>query len=178
MADTITVTGLKEAQRALYSYSQQLGDRVVLGALRQGANLVKRAAQSNAPVKTGKLKRGIRVAKSKIHRGQLSDGLIGVYLTIPNKKKGDPFYGRFQEDGWNTKGASTAGPLSVKKVDRWLIARQFGGRTGRKTQSGRQHVLGKKFIDRAFTEKREAAVDLIVQTATAGADLLARKLGL
>jgi HK97 gp10 family phage protein len=99
MAETITVTGLREVQRQLYSYSQQLGDRVVLGALRQGANVVKKAAQDNAPIKTGKLKRGIRVTRSKIHRGKSSKDMIGVYLSI-RKGKGGPFYGRFQEDGW------------------------------------------------------------------------------
>ena len=144
MAETITVTGLKDVQRKLYAYSQQLGDRVVLGALRQGANLVKRAAQSNAPIRTGKLKRGIRVSRSKIHRGRMSGDLIGVYLSLRKGKDG-PFYGRFQEDGW---------------------------------RAGKTLVPGKKFIDQAFIDKRAEALDLIVRTSTAGADLLARKLGL
>ena len=146
MAETIRVTGLREVQRKLYSYSQQIGDRVVLGALRQGAHLVKRAAQSNAPIgETGKLRRGIRVYKSKIHKGTKSGDMIGVYISVASKKKGDPFYGRFQEDGW---------------------------------KAGKRQVPGKKFIDRAFIEKRAAAVDLIVRSANAGADLLARKMGL
>ncbi|SCX94262.1 phage protein, HK97 gp10 family [Nitrosospira sp. Nl5] len=144
MAETIRVTGLRETQRALYSYSQQLGDRVVLGALRQGANLVRKQAQINAPVKTGKLRRGIRVSRSKIHRGRASQDLIGVYISVRKGKNG-AFYAPFQEDGW---------------------------------RAGKRLVPGKKFIDRAFVQKRSAAVDLIVRTATASADLLARKLGL
>lgn len=98
---TIVVTGLREVQRSLYSYSQQVGDRVVRGALRVGANRIKKAAQAYAPVKTGALKRrGIVVRNSKIHRGKSSKDLIGVYITIAAKKKTDPFYGKFQETGW------------------------------------------------------------------------------
>jgi HK97 gp10 family phage protein len=146
MAETITITGLREVQRKLYSYSQQLGDRVVLGALRQGANVVRKQAQANAPVKTGLLKRSIRVSRSKIHNGKKSDGMIGVYLSVRKGKSG-AYYAGFQEDGW---------------------------RAGKK----KKLIPGKKFIERAFLDKREEAVNMIVRSATSAADLLAVKLGL
>ena len=96
----LTITGLKETQRALYGYSQQLGDRVIRGALRQGANQVLKGSNGLIPVKTGLLKRrGFRVANSRIHNGKRSTGMIGVYISL-RKRKGDPFYGRFQNDGW------------------------------------------------------------------------------
>ncbi len=170
MAESITITGLKETQRSLYRYSQQLGDRVVLGSLRQGANLVKRAAQSNAPFESGKLKKGIRVYKSKIHRGRMSNDLIGVYISIAHKKKDDPYYGRFQEDGWNTHGARKGSRLSITSL--------FGARTGRKTQRGKTDVPGKKFIEQAWLANRAEAVELIRRSAIAGAEVLARKMGL
>lgn len=97
--ETITITGLKEVQKSLYSYSQQLGDRVVYGALRQGANLMRKAIQQQVPVKTGKLQKGFVVSRSKIHRGRLSTDMIGIYLTLRKGKNG-PYYGRFQNDGW------------------------------------------------------------------------------
>jgi HK97 gp10 family phage protein len=169
MADTITVTGLKEAQRALYSYSQQLGDFVVFKSLRVGANIVRDAARAKAPVgQTGNLKRGIVVMKSKINNGRKSE-LLGMTVTI-RTRKGAPFYGRFQEDGWNTRGA--------RNGSRSNIIALFGARTGRKTQPGKTNVPGKKFINQAFIEKRAEAVDMIVRTSIAGADVLARKLGL
>jgi HK97 gp10 family phage protein len=143
MAETITITGLREVQRKLYSYSQQLGDRVVIGALRQGANLVRKQAQANAPVKTGLLKRSIRVSRSKIHNGKKSDGMIGVYISVRKAA----YYAGFQEDGW---------------------------RAGKK----KKQIPGRKFIERAFIDKREEAVNLIVRSATSAADLLAVKLGL
>jgi hypothetical protein len=147
-------------------------DRVILGSLRQGANLVKRAAQARAPQgKTGRLRSGIVVRNSKIHKGRMSTDLIGVYITIKSKKKGDPFYGRFQEDGWNTAGKR-------KSVVRRAIVAAFGDRTGRKTMPGKTNVPGKKFLDGAWNDNKERAVDLIRHSAISATELLARKLGL
>ena len=143
--DAITITGLKEVQKSLYAYSQQLGDRVVRGALRQGANHVLRGIRDLAPVKTGLLKRrGFRVANSRIHNGRMSSSLIGVYISL-RKKKGDPFYGRFQNDGF---------------------------------QAGNTKVPGKGFVERAFAARKEPAVQLIVQSAEAGAAVVKRNLGM
>lgn len=118
MAETaIKVTGLKEATKAIYGYSQQLGDRVVKGSLRVGANYIARIARANAPVKTGLLKRrGIVVRNSKIHRGKSSKDMIGVYLTIARKKKGDPYYGKFQETGWKAGKRVVPGKMFLDKA--------------------------------------------------------------
>jgi hypothetical protein len=141
----ITVSGLREVQKSLYAYSQQLGDRVVRGALRQGANYVLRGIREMVPVKTGLLKRrGFRVANSRIHNGRLSSSLIGIYIGL-RKGKSDPFYGRFQNDGF---------------------------------RAGSTKVPGKGFVERAFNERKQAAVQLIVQSAEAGADVVKRKLGM
>lgn len=143
--DIITVRGLQEVQRALYAYSQQLGDRVVRGALRQGANHVLRGIRAAVPVKTGLLKRrGFRVANSRIHNGRMASGLIGIYIGL-RKRKGDPFYGRFQNDGF---------------------------------RAGNTQVPGKQFVQRAFEERKAAAVQLIVQSAEAGAEVVKRKVWL
>lgn len=145
MADeAITITGLREVQANLYKFSQQLGDRVVYGALRQGANLIRKAIQQQVPVKTGKLKRGFLVARSKIHRGKLSTDMIGIYLTL-RKGKNSAYYGRFLNDGW---------------------------------QHGKTKIPGKHFIQTAFEANKETALRLIISDAQAGADLLARKVGL
>ena len=147
--ETITITGLREVQKSLYSYSQQLGDRVVLGALRQGANLIRKAViremdASGIKSRTGKLKKGFVVKRSKIHRGRLSTDMIGLYLAL-RKGKTAPFYGRFQNDGF---------------------------------RAGKTKVPGKHFIQKAFNSNKENAVRLIVADAEAGAALLARKVGM
>jgi hypothetical protein len=171
----ITVSGLVEVQRSLYAYSQRLGDFVVLKSLRAGAEIIRKEAQANAPIKTSRLKRGIVIRKSKIHRGKLSGDLIGVYLTILKKKKDAPFYGRFQEDGWNTRGKPNAerghGRVSFLRTRRSIDS-------SRVTQRGKTDVPGKKFIDGAYISKREEAVDMIVRTSIAASEVLLRKVGL
>lgn len=169
MTDAIQISGLKQVQRRLYSYSQQLGDRVVIGSLRQGANVVLRAARSNAPMRTGKLRKGIRVSRSKIHRGRTSNDLIGVYIGI-SSKKGAPFYGFFQEEGWVAAG---------KRIKTRIPGTGKRGRRGRQIEvtSGKvTKVPGKHFIEKAFNANKAAAVDVIVKSAEAAADVLARKL--
>lgn len=179
---SIQVRGIREVNAALYSYSQKLGDFVVFKALREGATVVKKQISALAPVyhgpkrlrvKSGTLKRGFRISKSRIHNGKLSNSLIGVYLTL--KKGGgrndpnDPFYGRWQELGWNTAG---------RRASRSEVRAVLGGRSGRKTLRGGTNVPGKHFVQRAFDSRKVAAVDVIVKSATAGADVLARKVGL
>lgn len=170
MSEAIEVKGLKEVQKALYSYSQQLGDRVVLAALRQGANLVRKAAAANAPRgKTGALKKSLSVKRSKIHRGKLSGDLIGVYLTIRKgrgrKDPKDAFYGRWIESGWNVRGKSRSGGRS--SLNR-----------GRASSQGVRDIAGQKFIERAFSANRESALRLIIQSAERGAEIIASKTGL
>jgi len=97
----IKVTGLKELNKSLYRYSQQLGDKVVIDSLKAGAKLVQKGAKNRAPRRTGLLRRSIVVRKSKRYSKRRTPGKLGVYLTI-NKKKA--FYGRFQESGWKSRG--------------------------------------------------------------------------
>lgn len=166
---SIEVKGLKEVQKALYAYSQKMGDRVILSALREGANLIKKAAVANAPRgDTGALKRNLRVSRSKIHRGKFSGDMIGVYLTIRKgrgrKDPKDAFYGRWIESGWNVRGG--------KKGNRI-----FGNR-GRRSARGVRNVPGKKFMASAFLSNRENALRLIIQAAERGAEIVARNVGL
>jgi HK97 gp10 family phage protein len=172
---TIDIRGIGEQQKALYTFSQRLGDRVVLGALRQGANLVLKSARQKAPFKTGKLRKGIILRASKIHKGKFSTDLIGVYITVKRKEKTDPFYGRFQEDGWIVKGRANHKRFSQKIK---AFTNRSVGSSSRVTQGGGRHIPGKHFIENAWLENREQAVNLIVRAATAGSEVLAKKLGL
>jgi len=149
--EVITVNGLQEVQKSLYSYSQKLGDHVVYGALRQGANIMRKAIyaqiDSSFKVHTGNLRRGFTVSRSKIHRGQSSGDALGVYVTLKKKGKAAPFYGRMLNDGWTPSGSS-------------------------------KKVAGRNYVQVAFEANKEAALTAIVLSAQAGAELLARKVGL
>lgn len=179
----VKVTGLKEAQKALYSYSQQLGDKVVIDSLKQGARIVQRAAKAAAPLRTGRLKRAIVIKKSKIYNGKRRSDMIGVFLTILSGKrygKRDAYYGRFQEDGWEVRGKKRTATNTPGRWNRhrskYLLSRAATG--GRKSMRSGLHVPGKFFMRDAFARNKVNAVRMVIAAAQAGGQVLARKLGL
>lgn len=178
----VKVHGLKETQKALYSYSQQLGDKVVIDSLKQGARIVQRAAKAAAPVRTGRLKRAIVVKKSKIHNGKRRSDMIGVFLTILSGKKygkRDAFYGRFQEEGWEVRGASrTTSNTPYRRTRGGSIRMSRSATGGRATMRSGIEVPGKRFMAGAFLKNRVNAVRMIIAAANAGGEILARKTGL
>lgn len=175
MADfDIKVNGLAEVQRALFAFSNKLGEKVVIDSLKQGARVISREAKRRAPKRTGRVRRAIVVKKSKINSLRRTGNRAGVYITLrKGKGKSDPkdgFYGRFIEDGWNTHGKRNAARYEITSV--------FGGRTGRKTGPGRRNVPGREFIKGAFLAKRNEAVRLAALSAERGAKVISRRLGL
>jgi HK97 gp10 family phage protein len=175
VADELKVTGLREVQRSLYAYSQQLGDKVVIQALLEGARFMQKRARANAPKLTGRLRRGIVVRKSKINNGKRSE-LLGVYMTLrKGRGKADPkdaFYGRFVEDGYNVRGKSRTG-----KGQRAEIVNRFG-RTGRKSLPGLRDVPPQRYMKRAFDSTKEASAQLIIRATERGSLILKSKIGL
>ena len=159
----IKITGIDEVNRSLYRYSQQLGDKVVIASLRNGAKLVQKAAKNRAPKNTGLLRRSIIVRNSKKYKKTRTPGKLGVYLTINSKKA---FYGRFLEDGWNTHG---------KRVQRRQLRSAIGSRTSRKTLPGKTNVSGMRFIKGAWASYRSQAVRLIIKSVERGEEIVRRK---
>jgi len=175
---SIEVKGLKETQKALYAFSQGLGDRVVYGALREGLKVIQKAAKAEAPKKSGDLRRHIVIKKSKIHNGRTSTGMLGMYLTIKDVKK-DLFYGRIQEDGWEVKGHRTAQISAFGKVKRYDPTNRRGanGKLRATTRTGKM-VLGKHFINDAFETNKQRAVDIFQSVILAAVEVVKRKTGL
>lgn len=177
MSIEVKISGIAEVQKSLYSYSQQLGDRVIIASLTQGARVMQRAAKRNAPQLTGRLKRGIVVNRSKIHSAKRGGNTLGVYLTL-RKGKGrkdpkDAFYGRFVEDGYNVRGKKRG-----EGVGRSAITAIFGSRTGRRSLPGKSDVPGKKYMQSAYQSTKEASVQVIINSFQRGAEIVKRKVGL
>lgn len=170
---TIRVRGVAETQRALYSFSQQLGDRVVRSAMREGAKVVQREARRRAPKKTGGLRRGIVVNNSRVNTRRRNNR-VGVYIKFRRGRSRDKplaAFGHILELGWNTKGRRAG------RGQRQEIVSRFGRRSGRKTLPGRTNVRGLKFLNQAFRNKRFAAVRVIEQATMEGARIVARRTG-
>jgi len=149
MTEVLQVRGLKEAEKAIYSYSKRMGDKVVLSALTNAARLFNRQAKKNAPIRTGRLRKAIQTRKSRIYNGR-RNSKIGVYIRAnPGKNRRDTkgaFYAGFVEDGWTDRG-------------------------------GHKHT-GKKYIQKAFEAQRSAAIHVATSAIFAGSELIKRRLGL
>lgn len=163
----IKVTGLKEVRRALFNYSRQLGDKVVIDALKSGLKVIQKEARRRAPRRTGRLRRGIVIRKSKKITRRRTPGRLGVYLTL-RKGKGvprekDAFYGVWIEDGWNVHGK-----------------RRHGGRRRgvRATFPGKRDIPGREYIKGSYAAKRTQAINTTVAVAQRAAEIVARRTGL
>jgi HK97 gp10 family phage protein len=170
MADgiTIQISGLTEIQEQLRQLPGKIAKKVVYQALRAGATVVHKQVQANAPVRTRTLKKGFKIARSRIHRSATE---FGVYMTL--KKGGgradpkDAFYGRWVENGY----------LRGKKTQTVRTARSDRPGQSRNRLVGTIQVPGQFFIKRAFDAKKNQAVDTIVQAAEAKIEILTRNIG-
>ena len=142
--NVITVTGVPDLERRIYSFSRKLGNYTVLRSLRYGAAIIKKAVSDAAPVyhpekghtnkwvRSGTLKAGFRVVNSKYYSIKNNRGVLGIFITLKagtekyklKNDKGlkrdpkDPFYGIFVEKGVKTsrsKGFFDKGYESVKE---------------------------------------------------------------
>ena len=102
MAVEFEIHGVDEINKALKKMPVQLAKKVVTSSLREGAKIIQKEARNLAPLKTGRLRRAIKVKSSKIHNKPRL-GRFGVYIKInPGKKRDDrqgAYYGRFVDGG-------------------------------------------------------------------------------
>lgn len=166
---SIELHGLREIQAKLQQLPARIARKAVYSALRKGAAVVRKEIAKTAPVRTGTLRKGFRVGRSRFFRGPEK---FGVFLTL-KKGKGrndpsDPFYGRWVESGYRA-GKKTV-TVRVARADR-------PGRT-RNVRRGEHEIPGQFFVQRAFDASASAAVAAIVAEADDKSQRAITELGL
>lgn len=152
------IKGIAEVKRAIYAYNAKLGERVTRVALRAGANAMLKEIRSAAPVKTGRLKRAIKIKNSKINTLR-RNGAVGIYITVsPGKNRRD------------AKGAYYA---------KWVETGYMRGsqRTGKRGRSGGVRVEGKHFVLNTFNATKTQSASLIIQASEIAVARIAKELG-
>lgn len=147
MADGIVdIKGIKETQQQLEKFSVKLADRIILLALRSGANFMLKQIRQAQPKRTGRLRRATVVKTSRINRRR-RNGRVGVYITIKaGKKRNDPkgaYYGRFVEGGY---------------------------------KRGSKKVAGKFFVRNTFNTTKKQSLELVIKNIESAGKKLSRKL--
>lgn len=179
-----SVTGVDDVKRKLQQFPPKIAEKVLRQALRQGANHMLKQIRANAPVKTGRLKKAIKVKNSRINRLN-KNGVVGVYININlGKSRKDPsgaWYGPFVDRGYNHRSKLLTGSQAVAagvitRSDYYAKrAALRAKRTGRYAQgvrvrSGGKGVPGQFFIRRGFEQTKATAGQLIVDASKALVD--------
>lgn len=184
---SLRIRGIAEIQRALYQFNARLGERVTRLAMRKGANYMLKQVRAAAPVKTGRLKKAIRVKNSRINTLR-KNGNVGVYLTVnPGKNRNDPkgaWYGKFVENGYNTGNTHNTGHGALQQAigrsgsgPRLRRDRRFVTSTYRRTGGGTS-ITGQHFILNTFNTTAPTALEIMIEASEVAMRHLAQELNL
>ncbi len=178
---------------AMSQLPDRLATRIARSVLRQGANTMARKIRAAAPVKTGRLRKAIRVRNSSIHTLR-KNGNVGVYVTVyagKNRKdiKG-AWYAKFVENGYSHgskavtgRQAVTLGIVDQKTLDakkRLIASKRRIGRykQGIRYRSGGKAIEGLHFVRDTFNANASQAGQQIISASYVALDSITRELGL
>jgi len=105
----IDVKGIKELTQNLAKLSGEVKLKGAEFATRAGAAVINKAAKENVPVKTGTLKRTLKIVKMS----KKGDGTVRYYVTHVKKGRDDPWYAHIVEFG-GIKGSYRIRPKRKK----------------------------------------------------------------
>ena len=133
------------------------GKKIVRKATRLAAReIILPQARNNAPVRSGALKRAIKV--KAITR---SRSAVGVRVTIgENDFQGDQFYGSFQELGWRSGKRSTDVMRTQKNLRKTIKNTEARAEAlANNASDTRKQNPGKRFMKRAADTKADQATN-------------------
>jgi HK97 gp10 family phage protein len=115
---TIGVVGGRELQRALQQLESKTRARFARQGMRKGMKLVLAEARAKAPVRTGRLKKSLRIKAAKRRK----KATISIRLAAGEGDfKGDTFYGSFLEYGYH---ATPRYPLQAFGEKIWVSGKR------------------------------------------------------
>jgi len=186
----VHLTGAKEIAIALGKLETKLARKVASKALRAGAKVVLPVAQSLAPVKTGALRKAI-----KVRSGKNKKDFRSIVVAVGEKWfQGDEFYAAFIEFGWKTGSRSKGLDATVRRIATELrrqsrearklgkgkglakresafrarqeafFAREAARQASTKPEQVRQQVPGQHYMERAYEQTKEAALAKVMGT--------------
>jgi HK97 gp10 family phage protein len=127
----LRIEGADDILKALKQLEPKFAKKAVRKAMRVGLKPILTTARANAPVKSGKIKKAIKIRAAKRKRNR-----VGVRIKIGEENfVGKGFYGAFQEFGWKT-----------------------GSRKSPPDQ--RTQIEGKHFMENAFDSRGHEAMNL------------------
>ncbi|QDV26746.1 HK97 gp10 family phage protein [Aureliella helgolandensis] len=149
------VTGSKTLNAKLASLKTTEAKKLIRKASRTALKPVQEEAKRLAPVKSGRLRRSIKVRALKRSRSR-----VGSRVTTngnDNLFKGRIYYGGFAEYGWKAGRRATNADLGVSRQKRRTLLQRLQVEIH---NSKRRAIPGRFFMKRAAKSKRSAALGI------------------
>lgn len=150
---TLKVEGYAEAKRILDELPNAVQKRMLAAALRGSSKPMLQSARSKVPVRTGKLKKQLRIVRFKDRNALKSEVDVAVKPVFERtKKKGaiNEYYGKFIHEG-------TADPRISKKGKMLVFEDAQGKKVFTRSVKG---IKSTPFLEQAYTENSERTVVL------------------
>ncbi|MEI3541165.1 MAG: HK97-gp10 family putative phage morphogenesis protein [Alistipes onderdonkii] len=150
---TVKVEGYVEAKQILDQLPNAMQKRMLLTALRGSAKPMLQSAKSKVPVRSGKLKKKLRIVRFKDRQASKSEVSIAVKPVFEvTKKKGaiNQYYGKFIHEG-------TQDPRTSKKGKLLVFDNERGEKVFTRSVKG---IKATPFLEQAYTENNERTVAL------------------
>lgn len=148
---TLKVEGYAEAKRILDELPNNMQKRMLAAALRGSAKPMLRSAKGKVPVRSGKLKKQLRIVRFKDRNASKSEVAIAVKPVFERtKKKGavNEYYGKFIHEG-------TADPRILQTGKLLVFENERGEKVFARSVKGLRPT---PYLERAYTENSERAV--------------------
>ena len=147
----IKVEGYKEAKAILDELPNNMQKRMLLAALKGSAKPMLQSAKGKVPIKSGKLKKMLRVVRFKDRKASKSEVSVAVKPVFERtKKKGaiNQYYGKFIHEGTADVRKSRKGKMLV-----------FENQQGEKVfVTGVKGIKANPFLEQAYRESGERTV--------------------
>lgn len=150
---TLKVEGYAEAKRILDELPNTMQKRMLVAALRGSAQPMLRSAKDKVPVRSGRLKKQLRIVRFKDRGAPKSEVDIAVKPVFERTKKKDAvneYYGKFIHEG-------TADPRTSKKGRLLVFENERGEKIFVRSVKG---IRPTPYLEQAYSENSERTVAL------------------
>lgn len=148
---TIKVEGYKQAKAILDELPNNMQKRMLLAALRSSAKPMLQSARGKVPVRSGRLKKQLRIVRFREKGAPKSEVAIAVKPVFEKtKKRGaiNQYYGKFIHEG-------TTNPRSSRKGKTLVFRNDQGELVFAKSVRG---IAPNPFLEKAYAETSERLV--------------------
>lgn len=147
----IKVEGYKQAKDILDSLPNNMQKSILIAALRQSVKPMLTSARNKVPVKSGKLKKQLRIVRHKDRNASKTEVAVAVKPVFDKSKKSgavNQYYGKFIHEGTAERRVSRKGKMLV-------FENEQGEKVFLKSVKG---IKATPFLEMAYSETGERTV--------------------